>query len=380
MKKSFHSWSECVTTRELQSLKSLQHPQIVQLLEIIRESNQNVYFVFEYMPDGNLYEFLKRHTPHKTDPPGFQRPKLDHSKIQSLTKQVVQGLAYLHARGFVHRDIKPENLLIRGDTIKIADFNLARTVTVSSSEAMTEYVSTRWYRAPEVCLRAPVYGPPVDLFAVGCIIAELYIRLPLFPAESEISLVYSWIKVLGVPDENTWPEGVRLANKAGYSFAAMADEQYGAGEEPTPLESKVRMASSRAIHFMTSLLQWNPDHRPSANQALQDPYFSPISTISPKPTATAELTDSLVKKRSLAKLVTAYSPGHFYTEDDDGTRSASLQSSNTWDDLSPLPLERTEKHSVGNKRPRQEQSSFDPPGGQGHHFGFDQQVHSSWLM
>jgi len=340
MKRTYKSWADCAGMRELQSLKSLRHPQIVEMLEAIRETNQNVYFVFEYMPDGNLYEFLKKCTPHKFDPPGMKRPNLGHAKIQSLTKQIVQGLAYLHARGFVHRDIKPENLLLRGDTIKIADFGLAREV--SSPEEFTEYVSTRWYRAPEVLLRAPEYGAPVDLFAVGCIIAELYSRLPLFPAESEPDLLDMMVKVLGVPDEATWPEGVRLAKRMGFSFVALADEHHGTGEESIPLENKIRTASTTVIQFMKELLQWNPEHRPSANQALQNLYFSPAKVTSPKPSATAELTDSLVKKRSL-KLVTA-SPGYFHTGQSESSTSSSGY-------LSPPPLE-VERHAIGRKRAR----------------------------
>lgn len=353
MKRTFRSWGDCVNMRELQSLKFLQHPQIVEMREAIRESNQNVYFVFEYMPDGNLYEFLKRCTPRKTDPPGTKRPKLGNSKILSLTKQVVQGLAYLHARGFVHRDIKPENLLLRGDTIKIADFGLARTV--SSPEPFTDYVSTRWYRAPEVLLRQPQYGAPVDLFAVGCIIAELYSRLPLFPAESEPDLLDMMIKVLGVPDEETWPEGMRLATSMGFSFASIADEHHGTGEEPTPLETKIHMASSSAIEFMKELLEWNPELRPSANEALQNLYFSPACVTSPKPSSTAELSDSLVKKRSL-KLVTA-SPGYFY--------SGESQANSSWGNLSPPPLA-VEKHAIVSKRSRRGESTGIFPGDSGY--------------
>lgn len=314
--------------RELQSLNTLRHSKIVSMREAIRE-NEALYFVFEYMPDGNLYEFLKRCTPRMSDPPGMKRPKLDHAKIQSLVKQLVQGLAYLHARGFVHRDIKPENLLIRGDTLKIADFGLARAA--SSPDPMTQYIQTRWYRAPEVCLRAPFYGQSIDLFAVGCILAELHSRVPLFPAESEVDLLYTMVKVLGVPNEQTWSEGLSLANKIGFSFASVADEQFGTGEKSTPLESKVRTASSTALQFMTELLQWNPDERPSANQALQNPYFSPLGAVSPKPTdaTTAELTDSHVKKRSM-KLVTAYAGNESMSQTSDSSGSNLL---------SPLALE-----------------------------------------
>ena len=326
-------------TRELQSLKSLAHPKIVELKEVIRETNQQVYFVFEYMPDGNLYEFLKACTPRKSDTPGTKRPKLGHAKIQSLTKQVLQGLAYLHAKGFVHRDIKPENLLLRGDTIKLADFGLARDI--SSPEPFTDYVSTRWYRAPEVLLRAPQYGTPVDLFAVGCIIAELYSRIPLFPAESELELLDMMIKVLGVPNEETWPEGMRLASNQGFSFASLVDEQKGDEGKSSALETRVRMASSKTIQFMKELMQWEPERRPSANQALQSNYFSLATVVSPKPSTTAQLTDSADKKRSL-KLVTA-SPGYFH--------SGGIASNNSWATPSPPPLA-VKKYASGHKRPR----------------------------
>lgn len=347
--------------RELQSLMSLRHPQIVEMREAIRESNQNVYFVFEYMPDGNLYEYLKQSVPRESDPPSLVRPQLGHAKIQSLTKQIVQGLAYLHARGFVHRDIKPENLVIRGDTIKIADFGLARKV--SSPEAFTEYVSTRWYRAPEVLLRAPEYGPPVDIFAVGCIVAELYSRLPLFPADSELDLLDMMMKVLGVPNEETWPEGLRLAERMGISFASLADEQHGTGEVMTPLETKVRAASVKAIQLIKELLQWNPEHRPSANVTLQNEYFLPatVAITTPKPSTAAQLTDSLVKKRSL-KVVTA-SPGYFHRGDE-----LQSQSSNSW---ASLPSVAVERHAVVRKRPRHETTQEHVPGysfGDGHHF------------
>jgi protein kinase len=265
---------------------------------------------------------------------------LTETKIQSITKQIFQGLAYLHAKGFVHRDIKPENLLIRGDTCKVADFGLAREV--SSQYDFTEYVSTRWYRAPEVLLRSPRYGTPIDLFAVGCIIAELYCRLPLFSGDSETDQLYQMIQVLGIPDEETWPEGVRLSEKAGYSFAAFADELAVETKSipPTPLEDKVRTASPRAIRLMKDLLDWNPEERPSANQALQNEYFSaPVS--SPKAAPTTAITESAEKNRAL-KLVTA-SPGYWHPD--------------PFDHSSPPPLA-VERQPMGKKRPLDEESTL----------------------
>ena len=98
----------------------------------------------------------------------------------------MQGLAYIHKQGFFHRDLKPENMLYHEatDSIKLADFGLAREIR--SKPPYTDYVSTRWYRAPELIMRATAYSSPVDMFAAGCILAELYIMRPLFPGTSEI--------------------------------------------------------------------------------------------------------------------------------------------------------------------------------------------------
>jgi serine/threonine protein kinase len=89
----------------------------------------------------------------------------------------------MHKHGFFHRDLKPENLLIKGDVCKIADFGLAREIR--SRPPFTDYVSTRWYRAPEICLRSTAYNSPVDIFAMGCIMAEMYTGNPLAPGTNE---------------------------------------------------------------------------------------------------------------------------------------------------------------------------------------------------
>src|ERR1700733_15146885 len=114
--------------------------------------------------------------------------------------QILQGLSFMHKHGFFHRDIKPENLLCNGpDLIKIADFGLARETR--SRPPYTDYVSTRWYRAPDVLLRATDFSSPIDLWGVGCIIAELYSVQPLFPGRSEIDQIFRICSILGTPDK-----------------------------------------------------------------------------------------------------------------------------------------------------------------------------------
>ncbi|XP_047335497.1 serine/threonine-protein kinase MHK-like [Impatiens glandulifera] len=175
----------------LQSLRRLNHPNIIKLKEIVRENNE-LFFVFEYM-EYNLYQIMRDR----------QNP-FSEKEIRDLMYQVLEGLAHMHKNGYFHRDLKPENLLVTNQIIKMADFGLAREV--SSVPPFTEYVSTRWYRAPEVLLQSPLYTPSVDMWAVGAILAELFTLCPIFPGESEADQLYKICCVLGKPDWTTFPE------------------------------------------------------------------------------------------------------------------------------------------------------------------------------
>ena len=103
------------------------------------------------------------------------------------------GLAYMHKHGFFHRDLKPENLLVKGDSVKIADFGLAREIR--SRPPFTDYVSTRWYRAPEILLGAKEYSTPIDIWSIGCIYAEMAQRKALFIGDSEIDQIFKIFQV-----------------------------------------------------------------------------------------------------------------------------------------------------------------------------------------
>lgn len=203
MKKKYYSWQECMNLREVKSLKKMNHRNIIKLKEVIRE-NDVLYFVFEYM-ESNLYELMM-------DRVNF----LSEVEVRNWCFQVFQGLAYIHQRGFFHRDLKPENLLVSKDILKVADFGLAREI--NSLPPFTEYVSTRWYRAPEVLLQSPVYGPPVDMWAMGAIMAELFTLRPLFPGSSEADEIYKICCVIGCPTNSEWAEGLKLASTINYHF------------------------------------------------------------------------------------------------------------------------------------------------------------------
>jgi protein kinase len=226
MKKKFYSWEECMQLREVKSLKKLNHPNIVKLKEVIRE-NDELFFVFEFM-EGNLYEVMKKRDRH-----------FPESHIRNIMYQIFQGLAFMHRNGFFHRDIKPENMLVKGDVVKIADFGLAREIR--SKPPYTDYVSTRWYRAPEVLLRSSNYNAPIDQWACGGILAELFTLRPLFPGTSEADEIYKICAIIGSPNQRTWPEGMRLASIMQFRFPQFV---------PTPLQQVMPNATPEAVELI----------------------------------------------------------------------------------------------------------------------------------
>jgi len=249
MKQKMYSWDECMKLREIQSLRQLIHPNIVKLKEVIRE-NDELHMVFEMM-EANLYEHMKSRV----------RP-LPESKIRNIMFQTMQGLHFVHKTGYFHRDMKPENVLISGDMVKLADFGLARQIR--ARPPFTDYVSTRWYRAPEVLLRSSTYNSPIDLWACGGIMAELYTLRPLFPGSSESDELYKICSVLGTPTAASWPDGFKLASQINYRFPQFV---------PTKLETLVPQSNSDGINIMLAMMSWDPAKRPSTAQVLKHPYF-----------------------------------------------------------------------------------------------------------
>ncbi|XP_064848137.1 serine/threonine-protein kinase MAK-like [Oncorhynchus masou masou] len=270
MKRKFYSWDECMNLREVKSLKKLSHANVVKLKEVIRE-NDHLYFVFEYMKE-NLYQLMKDR----------EDGMFSENEIRNIIFQVLTGLAFVHktcvsirsvSPGYFHRDIKPENLLCMGpELVKIADFGLAREIR--SQPPYTEYVSTRWYRAPEVLLRSQSYSSPIDIWAVGCIMAELYTLRPLFPGNSEVDEIFKICQVLGTMKKMDWPEGYNLAASMNFRFPQCV---------PTSLRLLVPNASNEALVLMRDMLQWNPQKRPTAIQALRYLYFQVGQALGPPP-------------------------------------------------------------------------------------------------
>uniref|UniRef100_A0A2N9HLH7 Protein kinase domain-containing protein n=1 Tax=Fagus sylvatica TaxID=28930 RepID=A0A2N9HLH7_FAGSY len=269
MKRKFYFWEEHTKLRELKALCKLNHPNIIKLKDVVRENNE-LFFIFEYM-DYNLYQIMRDR----------QRP-FSEEEIRNFMSQVLHGLNHMHRNGYFHRDLKPvnnsrpsfleENLLVTNDILKIADFGLAREV--SSTGPYTEYVSTRWYRAPEVLLQSSSYTPAVDMWAAGAILAELFTLSPIFPGKSEIDQLCKICHILGMPDLTIFPEGTNTSRLLGiFSY-----EEISAAN----LSDIIPNASSEAIDLI--LVGWVP-------YPLRDPLELKLSNIGAKPNLELNLWD-----------------------------------------------------------------------------------------
>uniref|UniRef100_A0A0E0K409 Protein kinase domain-containing protein n=1 Tax=Oryza punctata TaxID=4537 RepID=A0A0E0K409_ORYPU len=227
MKRKYYSFEECMSLREVK--------------------------------ECNLYQLMKDRV----------KP-FSEAEVRNWCFQIFQALAYMHQRGYFHRDLKPENLLVSKDVIKLADFGLAREV--SSVPPYTEYVSTRWYRAPEVLLQSSVYDSAVDMWAMGAIMAELLTLHPLFPGTSEADEILKICNVIGSPDEQSWPQGLSLAETMKYQFPQVRGNQ---------LAEVMTSVSSEAVDLISSLCSWDPCKRPKAAEVLQHTFFQGCTFVPP---------------------------------------------------------------------------------------------------
>ena len=171
----------------------------------------------------------------------------------------------MHKYGFFHRDIKPENLLVSNEKIKIADFGLAREIR--SIPPYTDYVATRYYRAPECILKSTNYNSPVDIWAVGCMMAELYNFKPTFYGGSEKEVIFRIASIIGPPNNLNWAEGLQLAKKIGVNFPATLSNS-------TSLGQVIPDASSEAIDLISEMLKWDPNKRATAPNLLNHSFFT----------------------------------------------------------------------------------------------------------
>jgi len=185
------------------------------------------------------------------------------SHVKNMLLQILLGLEHLHQHFILHRDLKPNNLLLNSfGRIKIADFGLARFFG-SPNRQYTHQVVTRWYRAPELLYGSRAYGTGIDIWAIGCIVAELLLQKPIFPGEADLDQLVKIYRVLGTPDEGSWPGITKLPDY-------VSIQNCGPGY---PLGSIFTAASPDLIELIARCLCFDPLQRWTTTEALKSTYF-----------------------------------------------------------------------------------------------------------
>ncbi|KAJ1262740.1 hypothetical protein BS78_09G133200 [Paspalum vaginatum] len=247
--------------REIKLLKELKDPNIIELIDCFPHK-KNLHLVFEFM-ETDLEAVIKDKT-----------IRLTPADIKSYVQMMLKGLAFCHKKWVLHRDMKPNNLLIGADgQLKLADFGLARMFG-SPGRNFTHQVFARWYRAPELLFGSKQYGSGVDIWAAGCIFAELLNRKPFLQGSSDIDQIGKIFASLGTPKSSQWPDMVYLPDYVEYQYVA-----------PTPLRTLFPSASDDALDLLSKMFAYDPKARITAQQALEHRYFSTL----PAPTIPSQL-------------------------------------------------------------------------------------------
>ncbi|KAJ8753675.1 hypothetical protein K2173_026351 [Erythroxylum novogranatense] len=256
--------------REIKLLRLLRHPDIVEIKHIMlppsRREFRDIYVVFELM-ESDLHQVIKAND------------DLTAEHYQFFLYQLLRGLKYAHTANVFHRDLKPKNILANADCkLKICDFGLARVSFNDAPSAIfwTDYVATRWYRAPELCGSFfSKYTPAIDIWSIGCIFAEMLTGKPLFPGKNVVHQLDLMTDLLGTPP----PESIsRIRNeKARRYLSSMRKKQ------PVPFSQKFPDADPLALRLLERLIAFDPKDRPTAGEALADSYFHGLANVDREP-------------------------------------------------------------------------------------------------
>ncbi|KAH6795558.1 hypothetical protein C2S51_036544 [Perilla frutescens var. frutescens] len=256
--------------REVKLLRLLRHPDVVEIKHIIlppsRREFKDIYVVFELM-ESDLHQVIKAND------------DLTREHYQFFLYQLLRALKYIHTANVYHRDLKPKNILANANCkLKICDFGLARVAFSDTPTTIfwTDYVATRWYRAPELCGSFfSKYTPAIDIWGIGCIFAEVLTGKPIFPGKNVVHQLDLITDLLGTPSMDTIS---RVRNdKARRYLTSMRKKQ------PVPFSQKFPNADPLALRLLEKLLSFDPRDRPTAEEALGDPYFKGLAKVDREP-------------------------------------------------------------------------------------------------
>ncbi|KAF8457702.1 kinase-like domain-containing protein [Terfezia claveryi] len=250
--------------REIALLRSIRHPNIISVLDVaVGKDMADVYMVMEYAEQdmAHLLDDL--------------RVKFTLSEVKNLTKQLLEGVEYIHRNNIIHRDIKMSNLLYNSKgQLKLADFGMARHF---SHRPLTPDVVTVWYRPPEILLGCVRYTKSTDMWSCGLIIGELLVLVPLLPGETELEQLSLIVKFLNPPTDETWPKMRLLPKFSGQVLFRKPAEERDSGSDSKngniSLEKRFWGHTVETVNLLKDILQWDPERRLTAKKALDHRWF-----------------------------------------------------------------------------------------------------------
>jgi mitogen-activated protein kinase 15 len=263
------------TFREIMFLQELSdHDNIIKLLNVLKaENDRDIYLVFEYM-ETDLHAVIRAAI-------------LEDIHKQYIMYQLLKAIKYMHSANVLHRDMKPSNLLLNSECyLKVADFGLARSIAALENDTeanpvLTDYVATRWYRAPEILLGSTKYTKGVDIWSIGCILGELLGGKPMFPGTSTMNQLDRIIEITGRPTA----EDIEAIKSP---FAATMLESLPPSS-PKSLSEIFPNASADALDVLKLMLQFNPNKRITAEKALQHPFVAQFHNPAEEPDCDKEI-------------------------------------------------------------------------------------------
>jgi serine/threonine protein kinase len=246
--------------REIKMLRHFKHENVIGLRDLIpppeEEPFNDIYIVLDFM-ETDLHKII------------YSKNELTDEHIQYFLYQILKGMKYIHSANVIHRDLKPSNLLLNSNCdLKICDFGLARGVKENVDYELTEYVVTRWYRAPEVMCSCQDYDSKIDVWSIGCILAELHGRKPLFPGDDYIKQMNLIFNVLGTPE----PTDMKfISNEKALEYIKSLKKK-----PKIPFNKIYKDANPLALDLMEKMLTFNPQKRISIDEALAHPYLKSL--------------------------------------------------------------------------------------------------------
>ncbi|CAL4096260.1 unnamed protein product, partial [Meganyctiphanes norvegica] len=236
------------------------HPNVIRLLNVLKaDNNKDIYLVFQFM-ETDLHNVIKKGN------------VLEDIHRRYIMYQLFRATRYLHSGSVIHRDLKPSNVLVDSDCrVKVADFGLARSVEPSAlvepqgDPTLTNYVATRWYRAPEILLNSKRYTLGVDMWSLGCILAEMLLGKPMFPGSSTIDQIERIMAVIAQPTRED-------LNCISSQYAASLLVKPHGGRTQRTLREMLQGSPNDAIDLIEKLLVFNPEKRLTAAETLRHPY------------------------------------------------------------------------------------------------------------